>query len=333
VTPPAAPSALDGRPLDPAIFVGGMPRSGTSLVRAILAAHPDVAMFPGELPLWSQLARAHAGQDLSRPAARERLVRDLVTHPRMKRAHVTLDGDALAAALDAEPVVRLGTVFALALRQYARQTGKPRWGAKDPRNEFHADRIFAELPAAAVIHMIRDPRDVLASQRAMWGRRAQHLVSTTDDWRRSAGLARRQAAGRDTYVVLRYEDLVTEPERIVRDVCRVLGLDYRPTMLDLAGQPLWPGGEAPEIGPGVPVISPSRIGRHRGEVPPGEIRYIEWRARREMRAWGYAPGTRVAADWARIARCLGEEGAWRAARRFGIWPVLSRALGRLPPAP
>ena len=290
MTPPAAPSALDGRPLDPAIFVGGMPRSGTSLMRAILAAHPDVAMFPGELPLWSQLARAHAGQDLSRPPARERLVRDLVTHPRMKRAHVTLDGDALAAALGAEPVVRLGTVFALALRQYARQTGKPRWGAKDPRNEFHADRIFAELPAAAVIHMIRDPRDVLASQRAMWGRRAQHLVSTTDDWRRSAGLARRQAAGRGTYVVLRYEDLVT-------------------------------------------VISPSRIGRHRGEVPPGEIRYIEWRARREMRAWGYAPGTRVAADWARIARCLGEEGAWRAARRFGIWPVLSRALGRLPPAP
>src|SRR5947208_324806 len=131
VTPPAPPSALDGRPLDPAIFVGGMPRSGTSLMRAILAAHPDVAMFPGELPLWSQLARAHAGQDLSRPAARGRLVRDLVTHPRMKRAHVTLDGDALAAALDAEPVVRLGTVFALALRQYARQTGKARWGAKD----------------------------------------------------------------------------------------------------------------------------------------------------------------------------------------------------------
>src|SRR5439155_953065 len=41
VTPPAPPSALDGRPLDPAIFVGGMPRSGTSLMRAIPAAHPD----------------------------------------------------------------------------------------------------------------------------------------------------------------------------------------------------------------------------------------------------------------------------------------------------
>jgi len=59
---------------------------------------------------------------------------------------------------------------------------------------------------------------------------------------------------------------------------------------------------------------------------------MEWRARREMQAWGYAPGTRLAADWACIARCLGEEGAWRALRQLGICPVLSRALGRLPPA-
>jgi hypothetical protein len=51
---------------------------------------------------------------------------------------------------------------------------------KDPRSEFHADVIFAELPACRVIHMVRDPRAVLASQRAAWGRRSQGAGETAE---------------------------------------------------------------------------------------------------------------------------------------------------------
>ncbi len=236
---------MSGQPRDAAIFVGGMPRSGTSLMRDILGSHPDVAMFFGELPLWRELAPAHAGRSLARAADRDALIRDLVTHPRLQHAQMTLDGDELAAALAREPAVSLGTVFAHAMRQYARREGKPRWGVKDPRNEFHADQILAELPAARVVHMLRDPRDVLASQRAMWGSRAQHIVSTTYDWRRSAALARRhEAVHRGAYAVVRYEDLVLDPARVVRDLCRTLDLDYRPAMLDLAEQPLGPRARA-----------------------------------------------------------------------------------------
>jgi len=221
---------VSGQPRDAAIFVGGMPRSGTSLMRDILGAHPDVAMFFGELPLWRELASAHAGRSLARAEDRDALIRNLATHPRMQRAQMTLDGDELAAALAREPTVSLGTVFAHALRQYARREGKPRWGVKDPRNEFHADQILAELPAARVVHMLRDPRDVLASQRAMWGSRAQHIVSTIYDWRRSAALARHhQALYRGAYAVVRYEDLVLDPARVVRDLCRTLDLPWEGT--------------------------------------------------------------------------------------------------------
>lgn len=325
---------MSGQPRDAAIFVGGMPRSGTSLMRNILGSHPDVAMFFGELPLWRELAAAHVGRSLARAADRDALIRDLVTHPRMQRAGMTLDGDELAAALAGEPAVSLGTVFAHALRQYARREGKPRWGVKDPRNEFHADQILAELPAARVVHMLRDPRDVLASQRAMWGSRAQHIVSTTHDWRRSAALARRhQAVHRGAYAVVRYEDLVTDPARVVRDLCRTLDLDYHPAMLDLAGKPLWPEGEGDDSRPAWPstAISAGRVGRHLRDLAPGEARYVEWRARREMDDWGYAPATPAASGGrARIARCLAEEGAWHLLRSLQLWAPIARALGRLP---
>jgi hypothetical protein len=324
---------VSGQPRDAAIFVGGMPRSGTSLMRDILGSHPDVAMFFGELPLWRELAAAHAGRSLARAADRDALIRDLATHPRMRRAGMTLDSAALAKALAEESAVSLGTVFAHALRQYARREGKPRWGVKDPRNEFHADQIFAELPAARVVHMLRDPRDILASQRAMWGSRAQHIVSTTHDWRRSAALAQRhQAVHRGSYAVVRYEDLVIDPARVVRDVCRTLDLDYQPAMLDLAGNPLWsegPGDDSRPAGPST-AISAGRVGRHLRDLAPGEARYVEWRARREMDAWGYARATPASGGRARIARCLAEEGAWHLLRSLQLWGPIARALGRLP---
>jgi hypothetical protein len=329
---PATSPVPAGRGLpDRAIFVTGMPRSGTSLMRGILGSHPDVAMFPGELPLWREIARAHAHRDLSRAGERERVIADLVAHPRVARARIALDGPAIVGALEAEPVVTLGTVFAHALRQYARQAGKPRWGAKDPRSEFYADAMLAELPAAGVVHMVRDPRDVLASQRAAWGRAAQHIVSTVDDWRGSVALARLRARERGAYVAVRYEDLVAEPARVVRDVCRALDLEFRAEMIDLAGSPLWPAAATTDRGaPRVAeAITARSVGRHRRDLHPGELRYIEWRARREMADWGYRTEPRRG-GWARAARCLAEEGAWRAARQLGIWPVLARALGRLP---
>jgi hypothetical protein len=51
-----------------------------------------------------------------------------------------------------------------------------------------------------------------------------------------------------------------------------------------------------------------------------------------MQAWGYMPRpSRGSGEWRGVARCLAAEGAWRALRGASIWPVVSRALGRLPP--
>jgi hypothetical protein len=321
---------VSGPARDAAIFVGGMPRSGTSLMRDILGSHPDVAMFPGELPLWRELAWVHAGRNLARAEHRDALIRDLVTHPRMRHAGMTLDGVELAAALAGEPAVSLGTVFAHALRQYARREGKPRWGVKDPRNEFRTNLILAELPAARIVHMLRDPRDVLASQRAIWGARAQHIVSTTHDWRRSAALARHhQAVHRGSYAVVRYEDLVTDPARVVHELCRMLDLDYDPAMLDLARQPPESGDSRTAEPSG--AISAGSVGRHLRDLASGEATYVEWRARREMDDWGYGRVTPVAAAGrARIAWCLAEEGAWHLLRSLRLWAPTARALGRLP---
>jgi hypothetical protein len=328
-----APSRPPGRPQDEAIFIGGMPRSGTSLMRAILGSHPDVAMFPRELPLWRGLAVAFAGRDLGRREERERLVETLVAHPVVADAGVALDASAILEALAGRPDVTLGAVFAAAMREHARRSGRPRWGVKEPRSEFHAERILAELPRAAFVHMIRDPRDVVASQRAMWGRTAQHVAATAAAWRRSAALARRMGARAGGYVAVRYEDLVTDPPAVVRRVCAAARLGYRPEMLEMGGQPLWPGSNSSdgalrdERG-----IFLAGVARHARQLAPPDVRFIELRAGREMERWGYParPLRLTAGGRARLALRFAEEAGWHALRGLGLWPALARALGRLP---
>ncbi|HYB42129.1 MAG TPA: sulfotransferase, partial [Candidatus Methylomirabilis sp.] len=74
------------RPLDDeAVFVGGLPRSGTSLMRDIIGAHPDVAMFPGELPVTTLLAGTFPAPFPRGGDEIERLVGAFVEHPRVQR--------------------------------------------------------------------------------------------------------------------------------------------------------------------------------------------------------------------------------------------------------
>ena len=310
---------------DEAIFVGGIPRSGTSLMRDIVGAHPDVAMFPSELPLWRVIAVEFAGQDPGRRDVRTRLVGALVSHPRMSQSGIVLDGDAILSALEDERVVTAGTVFAHTMRQYARQRGRPRWAVKDPLTEFHADRIFEALPRASFVHMIRDPRDVIVSQRGMWGAAAQHVVSTTDAWRRSAALARRRAGTRG-YAAVRYEDLVADPAAVVPRVCEALGLAYRPEMLERSSRPrAWKYSGDPELA-GRDDIFRSAVARHVRQLPEADACFIQLRAAREMARWGYA--TRrvalTARDRGRVALRFTQEAVWRAVRH--VWSPPKRLV-------
>jgi hypothetical protein len=296
-------------------------------MRDILGSHPDVAMFPAELPLWRSLAAAFAGEDPQRRAVQERLVSALVTHPFMSQAGVALDGEAILRALATEPPITLSAVFAQAMREYARQAGRPRWGVKDPLSEFHADRIFADLPRATMVHMIRDPRDVVASQRAMWGPRAQHVVSTTDSWRRSAALARRRAQAPSAgYVAVRYEDLVADPPAVVRRVCDVVGLAYRPEMLEMSARPPWWVGSSDPALRSRRDIFAEAVARHLRQLGSADACFIQLRAGREMERWGYPsrPIPLTARDSGHVALRFAQEGAWRVIRRLGLRPRFAR---------
>ncbi|MFP3914643.1 MAG: sulfotransferase family protein [Actinomycetota bacterium] len=269
------------------VFVAGMERSGTSLLFALLGSHPDIAMTR-RTNLWRYVYGQYG--DLADPRQLDRCLADLRRYKRL--VVLDLDFDSLRRQFGAGPPT-YPRLFELIWRQVADREGKPRWGDKSLMTERFADLIFDSYPGARILHMIRDPRDRFASVQARWGNRLGGVGAGAAEWMQSAHLAlsnqRRHPHG---YRVVRYEDLVSDPEGALGGVCEFIDAPWSDRMLEMTG-----AGEFREAGgnssygrrrPG--AISPDSIGRYRTVLHPTQVEFLELTTGETMRRLGYLPG-------------------------------------------
>jgi hypothetical protein len=267
------------------VFVAGLERSGTSLLYALLASHPNIAMTR-RTNLWRHFFRQHG--DL---ADTENLDRCLATMSRYKRLVVL--GLAFAR-LRREFLAGERTyprLFALLEEQVAERMGRPRWGDKSLHTEHHADDIFDAYPGARILHMVRDPRDRYASSYARWKVRRGGVGAGTAEWLSSARLASRNARRHpDRYLIVRYETLATEPDASLARICEFIDEPFERQMLSMDGAPDFRAGGNSSYGTRDPaIISTGSIGRFREVLSPRQIAFIQMLAGREMAAFGYEP--------------------------------------------
>lgn len=124
------------------------------------------------------------------------------------------------------------TSFDDLMRRLTFATGKHRWAEKTPAHVFHMQLIHEVYPNVRFIHIIRNGKDVVRSlQRMKWAPRKIKWSCTR--WVESV-LAGRSAATVlpiESYAEVRYEDLIAEPEREVRNICSFINEQYFPQML------------------------------------------------------------------------------------------------------
>jgi Sulfotransferase family len=274
----------------PAPFVVGVGRSGTTLLRMMLDAHPELAV-PPETQFVRELLDAAdqggRGPRLAHAITAARNWDDFGLDADELTERIGEHGDAAAA---------LRAVYEL----YAKRQSKPRWGDKTPKHVTRMRRIGALLDEARFVHLIRDGRDVALSPRRRGMGAGKPIAETAGLWRRRIERARSQARQlRGRCVELRFEDLVADPEAALRAVCDLIELDYDPAMLsyhDRAPERLAElGGDLDSRGGRIARSGGERLASHAlAAEPPRAERTAAWRT--EMAEADQREFERVAGD-------------------------------------
>ncbi len=265
------------------VLVAGPERSGTSLMYALLASHPNLAMTR-RTNMWTYFGDQFG--DLADPANLSACLDLMFRYKRLVK--LDLDRHRLEQDFWNGPPT-YGHLFEQVGRQVAEREGKPRWGDKSLATERYADPIFEAWPDAKIIHMLRDPRDRYASVIKRWKRRRGGVGAGVAEWNLSAERAIGNRDDHARYLVVRYEDLAAEPEAVMRTVCDFIGEPFIPSMLDMHGAPEFRdrGANSSYGSRTAGKISTSSIGRFTEVLEPSSIEFIQRRASDGMREFGY----------------------------------------------
>jgi Sulfotransferase family len=222
---------LRGRsePPHPAPFVVGVGRSGTTLLRMMLDAHPELAV-PPETHFLNPFIQASGRFRFNPRLGAKAIVED----ERRRWGDFGLEASDLIERFEAiEPYNTSDALRAFYLL-YADKHGKSRWGDKTPDYIRKMKKIQKTLPEARFIHVIRDGRDAGLSQNSRIVKRGKEPVPPREmarRWRKRIVKSRIDANEVDRYIEVRYEDLVADTESVLRRVCEHVELDYDPVML------------------------------------------------------------------------------------------------------
>lgn len=200
------------------IFIGGCPRSGTTLVQNMLDSHPDIFGGPEFLHL-----------------------QDFIELRKKLRGSITREWIDLFCSHDGLDQHLRSLILDLFL-PLADKHGCKYMSEKSPMNVL----VFLELtelfPEAHFIHVIRDPRAIVSSLQAVCTRAKQKQINIphfTADISSSiaytsrcfeAGLAALKKAP-DKILTVTYECLVKDPERETKKICKFLGLEWNSQMI------------------------------------------------------------------------------------------------------
>lgn len=318
-------------PAAPPVFVVGCPRSGTTLLRLMLDAHPSLSIPPEShfIPqLWGARRRYITGGRFEA----DRMVRDLVGTARFREWD--LPPDAVRERVRALPHPTFAGVVDAVFAAYAEQQGKRRWGDKTPGYSLEMPLLARLFPHARFVHLIRDGRDVALSFFGVIGPKT--MAEAAEVWRHRIEIAQRDGAalGSERYTEVRYEDLVADPEAALAPVCAFLGLEQHPGMLRYSERidRTIPGSER-RIHQNLAKPPTKGLRDWRRDMAPADVETFEAIAGRELARLGYERavprlgiGARVRARKA-LARIAASRTTYKLRRR--AFAAVKR--GALPP--
>ena len=288
----------------PVPFIVGVGRSGTTMLRLMLDAHPELTIPPETHFVPDLIDAIEGGASPEQAAEVMTSVRqwgDLHTEPEEVVARWReLD------SFEAGPALR--SFYEI----FPARMGKPRYGEKTPAYVKNMIKIEGVLPEARFIHVIRDGRDVALSRwkRTLGDKDPAPASKVAETWARRIRRAQRHGKKVNHYLELRYEDLVTDTEPNLRRICEYLELEWDPVVLTyyehaadrmaemardlpaIEGKPTRPGSERMQAHAMTQKPpDPSAMYRWKEKMKPEDVREFDAAAGDLLSELGYEVGT------------------------------------------
>jgi hypothetical protein len=271
---------------DGPLFIIGMPRSGTKLLRGLLSRHPRIRILQAEtdfLPFIDEWVARHGRPET--PAAFEELHRAMQGGNYFNfrsAARGPFTWQQWRATCNGRcDVPGLFEGFARYELDTARGDGVI-WADKSPAYIRHVPLLLRHFPNARIVHIVRDVRDHCVSMRNAWRKDIRRAAWR---WGRDVLEAHRQCNARPGRCLeVKFEDLLQQPERELRRICLFLDLEFFAELTELSQSVEGRGYAA-----GRTEIVRDNFSKFSTRLTRREIAAIESLAWTAMRTLGYRP--------------------------------------------
>ena len=262
------------------IFIIGMPRSGTKLLREILNQHESISIPRAETGFIPYFVRRRSRYgDLKNKKNFQELFAEFT---QTNFWHYMEGAEEIwreSKVYDHAGTHSMADTIEAIYRVHARFEGKQIWGDKTPDYIYHTPLLKSLYPNARFVHIIRDVRDFCLSTRNAWNK---SIYRAAQKWVNGIEKVRKDRSSCTDYYEIKYEDLIGNPACETQKLCEWLGVRYDSSMIDLRNTIENIGNARNKVG-----ILKHNHNKWMLELKKDEIRKIETISGRLLKELGY----------------------------------------------
>ncbi|GAA5520559.1 sulfotransferase [Aliifodinibius salicampi] len=213
------------------IFIVGIPRSGTTLLAALISSHSEIACGP-ETHFFSKTSfeqRQEAVEDPNWPEQAVSLITSIKLSGQFVYKLFKLSKKQIYTYLK-DSVPSQQAMLESLTAQFAKNIDKPFWAEKTPNHLLHLPEILNLYPNASIIQIIRDPRDACNSMKKLPHASDSAIINSYHWYRLESQLTNNEKLKNS--ISVRYEDLVNRTTFILDKICTHIGIQHEGTMFD-----------------------------------------------------------------------------------------------------
>lgn len=214
------------------IFLSGLPRSGTTLLRLVLSSHPMITITPETHFIQQLFNKRFAPYKRLNQAEMDSVVQLMKSDVKLN-SWPAFELDSFLEKFPANRGMTIGQLFDHLFRTFAEQTNSGTDYLGNKKGLYasgygpYTKKIF---PDAKFVYTVRDPRDVTRSILKNLSK-SSLVEATTTCLERSRHMVKMLKRFPNDVLIVLYEDLVTEPERVCRQICDFLGVPFDERMV------------------------------------------------------------------------------------------------------